>query len=106
MAFKAAKEKLETGKMALIYPKGNSMTPLIKSGDAVVLSPVIDGKYKLPADKKEKDLKVGDIVLVRVKGSEYVHKIIAIDGNRVQIGNNHGHINGWTTKNKIYGVRF
>lgn len=28
----------------------------------------------------------------------------AIEGDRYQISNNHGHINGWTTRTKIYGI--
>ena len=40
-------------------------------------------------------LSVGDIVLCRVRGAEYLHLVKAISGERFQIGNNRGGINGW-----------
>ena len=49
-------------------------------------------------------LKVGDIVLVRVSGTDYLHLIKAIDGPRFQIGNNRGGVNGWVGPSAIYGV--
>jgi hypothetical protein len=66
------------------------MTPRIRSGQLVTVAPV-----------DLADLKVGDVVLCRVRGSEYFHLVKAIQGNKVQIGNNHGKINGWTRT--IYG---
>jgi hypothetical protein len=48
-------------------------------------------------------LQVGDIVLCKVNGSQYLHLIKAIQGARVRIGNNRGRINGWITGNSIYG---
>ncbi len=50
------------------------------------------------------DLKVGDIVLCKVKGREYLHLIKAIQGPRFQIGNNRGFINGWISANAIFGI--
>jgi hypothetical protein len=35
-------------------------------------------------------------VLCKVGGAEYLHIVKAIQGGRCQIGNNKGHINGWT----------
>lgn len=46
---------------------------------------------------------VGDIVLCRVRGAEYLHLIKAIQGGRFQIGNNRGGINGWIGTNAIFG---
>lgn len=63
----------------------------IESGQLVTVEP-------LSADPQ-----VGDIVLCRVKGSEYLHLVKAIDGARFQIGNNRGHINGWVGRNAIFG---
>jgi hypothetical protein len=48
-------------------------------------------------------LKVGDIVLCRVRGSEYLHMVKAIERGRFQIGNNRGRINGWVGPNCIFG---
>jgi len=48
-------------------------------------------------------LEVGDIVLCRVRGNEYLHIVKAIQGDRYQIGNNRGLINGWVGRNSIFG---
>jgi hypothetical protein len=48
-------------------------------------------------------LRVGDIVLCKVNGREYLHLIKAIQGPRFQIGNNRGRINGWISAGMIYG---
>ena len=87
---------LQGGRPATFKPKGNSMEPIIKSGQEVTVSP------------SELPLKVGDIVLCRVQGSEFLHLIKAMrkikDKGQFQIGNAQGHINGWTDRSKIYGV--
>ena len=51
-------------------------------------------------------LEPGDIVLVKVAGSVYLHKVLSVDGarRRVQIGNNRGRINGWTSFDKVAGI--
>ena len=65
----------------------------VNSGDRVTLDPVD------PAD-----VKVGDILLVRVKGRDYLHLVKALRGGpQFQIGNNRGGINGWVSGNAIYG---
>jgi hypothetical protein len=38
-----------------------------------------------------------------LKGSEYLHLVKAIDGERFQIGNNRGRINGWISRSGIFG---
>ena len=49
------------------------------------------------------DLEVGDIVLCKVNGYQYLHLIKAIQGKRFQIGNNRGRINGWIGDTGVYG---
>jgi len=83
---------LQEGKETTVKPRGNSMLPLIKSGQKVVVEPV-----------QTENIEVDDIVLVKVKGRVYLHLIKAIDKNRFQIGNNKGYINGWVGPNAIYG---
>lgn len=86
---KSKQERLESGETIVTSEKGNSMTPLIKSGQKHVLEPV----------KDIKDIKPGDIVYCRVRGSFYTHLVKAADSKKgVLIGNNHGGINGWTKK--------
>ena len=83
---------LREGREVVIRPRGHSMKPKINSGDAVILRPC-----------DPLSLSVGDIVLVRVKGKDYLHLIKAIDGKRFQIGNNRGRINGWVGPTSIFG---
>lgn len=90
---KFAIEKLQAGETVQIRPSGHSMTGRVNHKDVVTLA---------PCDPDE--LKVGEIVLVRVKGSVYLHLIKAIDNKkRFLIGNNRGRINGWVGRNAIYG---
>lgn len=84
-------EKLQQGETVKFRPRGSSMKGKIESGNLITVS------------SKLTDLKVGDVVLCKVKGSEYVHLIKAIDGERYLIGNNKGRINGWISRNGIFG---
>jgi len=83
---------LREGKPVTIQPRGHSMEPKISSGDRVTIT---------PCDSKTLDR--GDIVLVRVQGSDYLHLIKGIKAGQVLIGNNKGHINGWTSINNVFG---
>jgi hypothetical protein len=69
------------------------MSGRIESGQLCTVDPVDDPNA----------LKVGDIVLCKVNGNEYLHLIKAIQGRRFQIGNNRGRISGWVGKSAIYG---
>ncbi len=60
------------------------MSPRIKSGQLCTVEPA--GQYS-----------VGDIVLCHVRGRAYLHFVKAVRKGSYQIGNNRGHINGWTT---------
>ena len=51
----------------------------------------------------DRSLAIDDIVLCRVKGNQYLHLVKAIQGERFQIGNNRGGINGWITRRQIFG---
>ena len=82
--------KLREGQSVTIKPFGQSMKGRVESGSTVIISPV-------------NDYNVGDIVLCRVRGKEYLHLIVAKQGTRFQIGNNRGHINGWVGPNCIFG---
>jgi phage repressor protein C with HTH and peptisase S24 domain len=78
------KENLAKGETVALRPHGNSMTPLIKSGNLVTISPDIS------------DIQKNDIVFCKVNGHFYIHLVKSIKQDQYQIGNNHGHINGWT----------
>ena len=87
--------QLQAGKTVTFKPRGNSMTGLVNSGDTVLIEPI--GKEILP-------VLVGDIILCKVKGNQYLHVVKKIKGLQFQIGNARGKINGWITINGIYGV--
>ncbi len=79
-------EKLENGESFITKEKGNSMVPLIKSGQDHLLSPI-----------KWHECEVGDIVYCKVKGSFYTHLVKSKSLEKgLLIGNNKGGINGWT----------
>lgn len=86
-------EKLKAGQQVSFRPRGNSMTGKVESGQLCTVVPVED----------HSSLKVGDIVLCKVGGSEYLHLIKAIQGERFQIGNNRGRINGWIGSGGVFG---
>ena len=84
--------RLQRGETVQFRPRGNSMQGKIESGQLCTVAPVD------PAT-----LEVGDIVLCKVNGRQYLHLVKAIQGNRLQIGNNRGRINGWITTNSVFG---
>ena len=85
--------KLQRGETVEVNASGNSMTPRIYKGDKVTIIPLSSSDH---VDK-------GDIVLAKVRGRIYCHLVTAVSDNKYQISNNHGHVNGWTSREKIYG---
>lgn len=84
-------DKLQRGETFITSERGNSMVPLIKSGQQHKLAPAT-----------WEQVSQGDIVYCRVGRKFYTHLVKAKnDKQGCQIGNNRGHINGWT-KN-VYG---
>jgi hypothetical protein len=84
-------EKLQNGETFVTSEKGNSMVPLIKSGQEHKLSPI-----------KWEDCSEGDVVYCKVKGNFFTHLVKAKNNDRgLLIGNNKGGINGWTKQ--VYG---
>jgi hypothetical protein len=86
-------EQLRQGKTVQFRPRGNSMSGKIESGQLCTVEPI----------DNPGSLQVGDIVLCKVGGNQYIHLIKAIQGKRFQIGNNRGRINGWITAKSIFG---
>lgn len=83
-------EKLLKGESFKTSEKGNSMVPRIKSGQEHTLAPAT-----------WEEVEVGDIVYCKVNGRFYTHLVKAKGDRGCQIGNNKGHINGWTKQ--VYG---
>lgn len=90
-----AAEQMKQGKIGKLIGIGNSMTPILKSKQPVLCTPITEDMI----------LKKNDIVFCKVKGNHYLHKIHGIRGDNEQflIGNNHGHMNGWINRNSVFG---
>ena len=86
-------DRLRAGETVECRPTGDSMTPIIRSRQLVTISPV-----------DAATLRKGDVVLAKVGGRYLLHKVSALRGDRVQISNNHGHVNGWTSRAQVYGI--
>lgn len=82
-------EKLEQGETIISREPGNSMTPILQSREPVILKPVSDWI----------GFKKGDIAYVKIHGNYYTHLVHGVDAEKgLLIGNNHGHVQGWTKK--------
>ena len=87
-------EHLKNGEECIVVGFGQSMTPILKSGQPVRVVPIDDSI----------NLNKNDIVFVKISGHYYLHKISAIkNGVSYQISNNYGHINCLVSRNSIYG---
>lgn len=90
-------ESLKNGESVSFRPVGNSMTPKIKSKQLVHISPV----------GSPDEIDKGDVLYCKVRGNVYVHLCTAKRQNgdswEFQISNNHGHVNGWTGFQNVYG---
>ena len=84
--------RLRRGETVQFRPRGNSMRGKIEPGQLCTVEPVDPAAVG-----------VGDIVLCKVNGRQYLHLVKAVQGERLQIGNNRGRINGWIPRNGIYG---
>ena len=68
-----AAQLLDEGREVTFTPLGSSMLPFIRGGkDSVTL-------------RKKDSAEVGDIVLVRLPGRYVLHRIIALDGDKVTL---------------------
>jgi hypothetical protein len=83
-------DKLQKGETFITSEKGNSMSPIIKSGQEHKIAPV-----------KLENVEVDDIVFCKVNGHFYTHLVKGKGVKGFLIGNNKGGINGWTKQ--IYG---
>jgi len=86
--------KLQEGETVTFRPRGSSMKGKVESGQLCTVEPL----------KEDEDIEVGDIVLCKVKGKQYLHLVHKKDPQgRLGIGNNRGYFNGWVSRNTIYG---
>ena len=89
------------GETVQFRPRGNSMQGRIESGQLCTVEPVC------------REPIVGDIVLCRVAGSQYLHLVTGVKTKKqrnggisvkYRISNNKGHDNGWISISAIYGI--
>ncbi|MGW1672967.1 S26 family signal peptidase [Streptomyces sp. NPDC002324] len=94
-ALDAVADRVAGGASVTFRPSGSSMVPLIRSRQQVTVAPVDPAKVE-----------VGDIVLARVAGTVYLHLVSSVDParKRLQISNNRGHVNGWTSHERVFGI--
>ena len=76
-------ERLQAGETVQFRPRGTSMQPRIMDRALVTVE---------PATTAEED----DVVLCRVRGRDYLHRVEAVGDRGFRIGNMQGHTNGWT----------
>lgn len=95
MGLLKAWQEAKAGETVSIRPRGNSMRGLIASGALVVVAPCV-------AARLERD----DIILVKVSGRIYLHKVLSVDVERgkVLVGNNRGITNGWASFANVAGI--
>ncbi len=86
-------KQLSRGEAGSFRPRGNSMSGKVERGQLVSVEPVGD-----------REIRVGAVILCKVNGTQFLHLIKAKSGDRFQIGNNRGSINGWTTRRNIFGI--
>lgn len=87
-------DALSKGETVKFRPHGNSMVPIVYSGQLVTVAPAKDTPFG-----------IGSVVLCKVNGRMMLHKVTAIGSDgRYQISNNHGHINGWCKPDAVFGV--
>lgn len=88
--------QVKSGEVIEFRPRGNSMTGLVNDGDLVKVVPL----------NNVNALAVGDVVLVKVKGGVFLHKVLENQTKieRVKIGNNKGGVNGYTAYRNVAGV--
>jgi hypothetical protein len=84
--------RLQRGETVKFRPRGHSMGGPIESGQLCTVEPV-----------DAATLQVGDVVLCKVNGRQYLHLVKAVRGGRFPIGNNRGRVNGWVSAAAIYG---
>lgn len=91
-------QRLQDGETCKVTGVGNSMTPILKSHQPVICTPVTEST----------ELSKRDIVMCKVNGHFYLHLIWSIraagtTSEMFLIGNNHKHPNGWINRKNIFG---
>lgn len=99
-------ERLKKGDAVQFRPHGNSMTPRIKSGQLVTVTPLqlFGDEAGREVDGVQICVQKGDAVFCKVGGRLMLHKVTAYRAGQYQISNNSGHVNGWTMAKNVFGI--
>lgn len=91
---KSVLNELSNEREVQLIGKGDSMSPLFKNGETVLIVPLSDHL-----------LTTGDVVLVRVKSGKFLtHQILKIEDDKYIISNLAGKIDDVVTIDAIYGL--
>jgi hypothetical protein len=90
---------LKRGETVTFRPQGRSMEPRIMSGQEVTVRP-----WGCNPCAVSDVPNVGDVVLCEIGGNQYLHIVKSVKMRGCVIGNNKGHVNGFTPYSCIYGV--
>jgi len=94
LSYKLVLNELALGKSVQLIGKGNSMDPLIKDKEAVMIEPYTN-----------QQLEKGMVVFVRINHNRFLtHQIVDIVDSNYIIGNISKKIDGPVTKDAIYGI--
>lgn len=99
-------EKLKKGETVRFRPHGNSMVPIIKSGQLVTVAPLVQvgDEAGREVDGVQRCVQKGDAVFCKVGGRLMLHKVTAYRAGQYQISNNSGHVNGWAMARNLFGI--
>ena len=109
------KDHLLAGMAVWFKSSGDSMWPLVRSGDAILLHPikaVTANAGEEGLEKEESEIGVGDIVFCELHGGQMflTHIVLQVQGGRhadewkYWIGNIKNHYNGCCYREHIYGI--
>ena len=90
----AVAASLRLGRKVTFKARGQSMEPRVRNNQIVKVRPRAEDETP----------QKGDVVLAKVNGSWYLHLVSAVRKGQVQISNNKGHVNGWTSLANVVGV--
>lgn len=92
MNLQLAAARVSRGQTVKFRAMGRSMEPRIRSGQIVTVAPIEAGDYE-----------VGDVVLAKVRGKWWLHKVKAMTDSRALIANQRGRENGWAHESNVIG---
>jgi hypothetical protein len=87
-------DELSKGNTVEFLFSGAGMDGAIEPGHLVTIEPI----------KKERRLRVGDVILCKVGRIYYLNKILDVYQGRYQIGNAKGRVKGWIPLSHAYGI--